>query len=120
MTRKKWVHTFGATTACTMRLLESCKLSEIGVSDPMKRCVFADSWFASVKTVLALRQNLFFDEIELNQKGYTMGDGVLIMGGFFTRKARESLWFLYKKGTRKFICQVPIRDDSFSWCSRYQ
>jgi hypothetical protein len=29
---------------------------------------------------------LFFDEIELNQKGYTTGDGVLIMGGFFTKR----------------------------------
>jgi hypothetical protein len=58
MARKKWGHTFGATTACTLRLLENCKLNEIGVEDPMKRCVFADSWFASVKTVLALRQHL--------------------------------------------------------------
>jgi hypothetical protein len=48
MARKKWVPTFGATTACTLRLLENFKLNEIGLTDPMKRCVFADSWFASV------------------------------------------------------------------------
>ncbi len=59
MARKKCVHTFGATTGCcTLRLLENLKLSEIGVAEPMRRCVFADSWFASVKTVFALRQNL--------------------------------------------------------------
>jgi hypothetical protein len=58
MARKKWVPTFGATTACTLRLLENFKLNEIGLADPMKRCVFADSWFASVKTALALRQHL--------------------------------------------------------------
>jgi hypothetical protein len=58
MARKRWVHTFGATTGCTLRLLENSKLSEIGMAEPMKRCVFADSWFASVKTVLALRNNL--------------------------------------------------------------
>jgi hypothetical protein len=28
------------------------------MAEPMKCCVFADSWFASVKTVLALRNNL--------------------------------------------------------------
>ena len=56
--KKKWVPTLGATTACTLRLLENFKLNEIGVVNPMKRCVFADSWFASVKTVLALRQHL--------------------------------------------------------------
>jgi hypothetical protein len=58
MARKKWVATMGATTACTLRLLENFKLNEIGLPDSMKRCVFADSWFASVKTVLALRQHL--------------------------------------------------------------
>ena len=58
MARKKWVPTLGATTACTLRLLENFKLNEIGIENPMKRCVFADSWFASVKTVLALRQHL--------------------------------------------------------------
>jgi hypothetical protein len=41
-----------------MRLLENFKLNEIGMVNPMKCCVFADSWFASVKTVLALRQHL--------------------------------------------------------------
>ncbi len=47
----------------------------------------------------ALTSVLFFDEIELDQKGYTTGDAVLIMGGFFTRKARESLFAKYSLGT---------------------
>jgi hypothetical protein len=33
------------------------------------------------------RTGTVFDEINLDQKGYTTGDGVLIMGGFFTRTA---------------------------------
>jgi len=49
---------------------------------------------------------LFFDEINLDQKGYTTGDGVLIMGGFFTRKARESLFAKYSLGTLPAI-HVP-------------
>ncbi len=48
---------------------------------------------------------LFFDEIQLNQKGYTTGDGVLLMGGFFTRKARESLFSKYSLGT---LPAVPV------------
>jgi len=49
---------------------------------------------------------LFFDEINLDQKGYTSGDGVLLMGGFFTRKARESLFAKYSLGTLPSV-QVP-------------
>ncbi len=29
--REKWVHTFGETTACTLRLLKNFKLNEIGI-----------------------------------------------------------------------------------------
>ncbi len=31
----------------------------------------------------ALTSVLFFDEINLDQKGYTTGDGILLMAGFF-------------------------------------
>ena len=48
---------------------------------------------------------LFFDEINLDQKGYTTGDGVLLMGGFFTRKARESLFAKYSLGT---LPAIPV------------
>ena len=47
----------------------------------------------------ALTSVLFFDEINLDQKGYTTADGVLLMAGFFTHKARESLHAKYSLGT---------------------
>jgi hypothetical protein len=49
---------------------------------------------------------LFFDEIQLDQKGYRTGDGVLLMGGFFNRAARESLYAKYSLGTLPTV-QVP-------------
>ncbi len=38
----------------------------------------------------ALTCVLFFDKINMDEKGFASGDGVLIVGGFFTRRARES------------------------------
>jgi hypothetical protein len=58
MARKKWVQTYGATTGCTLRLLEALTISEVGDPFPKKRCVYADSWFASFKTTMALREEL--------------------------------------------------------------
>jgi hypothetical protein len=59
MARKKFHRQFGATTtACTVRLCDALNLSELHEVPPLTRCVFADSWFASVKTVLALRNEL--------------------------------------------------------------
>ena len=50
---------------------------------------------------------LFFDEINLDQKGYyRTGDDVLLMGGFFNRAARESLYAKYSLGTLPTV-QVP-------------
>jgi hypothetical protein len=50
MARKKWARTYGATTGCTLRLLDALQISELGDPNPKKRCVYADSWFASFKT----------------------------------------------------------------------
>jgi hypothetical protein len=61
MARKKWAKDYGATTACTVRLIDKLCISEIGELIPPRRCVFADSWFASVATVLALRTHLGLD-----------------------------------------------------------
>ena len=61
MARKKWASDYGATTACTVRLIDQLHLSELGELTPPRRCVFADSWFASVATVLALRTHLGLD-----------------------------------------------------------
>ena len=47
----------------------------------------------------ALSSVLFFNEINLDQKGYKTGDGIIIMGGFFNRNARESLFSKYSLGT---------------------
>jgi hypothetical protein len=58
MARKKWCRQYGAKTACTVRLLDCLGLSEEHEVPPLARCVFADSWFASVSTVLALREHL--------------------------------------------------------------
>jgi hypothetical protein len=58
MARAKWVGRFGATAGCTVRLCDALNLSEIAEVSPPARCVFADSWFASVKTVLALRETM--------------------------------------------------------------
>ena len=56
----------------------------------------------------ALTSVLFFDEISLDQKGYTSGDGVLIMGGFFNRRARESLFSKYSLGTIPAVPVAPV------------
>ena len=48
---------------------------------------------------VALTSVPFFDEINLDQKGYRTGDGVVLMGGFFKKKARESLLAKYSLGT---------------------
>ena len=59
----------------------------------------------------ALTSVLFFDEINLDQKGYTTGDGFLIMGGFFTSKARESLFAKYSLGTIPAIAVASINKN---------
>ena len=59
----------------------------------------------------ALTSVLFFDEINLDQKGYTSGDGFLIMGGFFTSKARESLFSKYSLGTIPGLSVPSINQD---------
>jgi hypothetical protein len=60
MARKKWCTKYKATTACTVRLVDKMGLKEKGhVPVPKKaRRVYADSWFASVETVLALREEM--------------------------------------------------------------
>ncbi len=53
--KKKNCRQYKATTACTVRLLYKMGLSETDL--PKTKCVFADSWFTSVDTALAL--NIF-------------------------------------------------------------
>ena len=69
MARKKWCRTYKATTACTVRMVDKMGLKEHEgdlTDDPdrwygnkdKKRCVYADSWFASVETAMALKKEL--------------------------------------------------------------
>ncbi len=60
MARKKYCREYKATTACTLRLLSKMGLDETNLPllEKKKRCVFADSWFASVETAMALKEEL--------------------------------------------------------------
>jgi hypothetical protein len=67
MARQKWCRNYKATTACTVRLVDKMGLKEVEdrnnidrwlANNGKKRCVYADSWFVSVETALALKQEL--------------------------------------------------------------
>ena len=59
MARKKWCQQYKATTACTVRLIDKMGLREtLIVGERPARRVYADSWFASVETALALRNEM--------------------------------------------------------------
>lgn len=59
MARKKWCQTYKATTACTVRLIDKMGLREsLLVGERPSRRVYADSWFASVETAIALRREM--------------------------------------------------------------
>jgi hypothetical protein len=67
MARQKWCRDYKATSACTVRMLDKLGTKELIDSDNTsrylenrgkKRCVYADSWFASVETALALKSEL--------------------------------------------------------------
>ena len=53
----------------------------------------------------ALTSVLFFDEINRDAKGFVTGDGAIIVGGFFTRNARESSYAKVSLGT---FPQLPV------------
>ncbi len=60
MSRKTFCRQYKATTACTVRLLYKMGLNEtdLPLNRQQKRCVFGDSWFASIDTSLALQKEL--------------------------------------------------------------
>jgi hypothetical protein len=62
MARKTISRQYKATTACTVRLLYKMGLNEtdLPLNRKQKRCVFGDSWFASVDTALALKKSWVF------------------------------------------------------------
>jgi hypothetical protein len=55
---KKWCTQYKATTACTVRLCDKLGMNESNMDIQPRRRVFGDSWFASVDTALALRDQL--------------------------------------------------------------
>ncbi len=59
MARKKWCQQYKAITACTVRLINKMGLREnlLVIGRPARR-VYADSWFASLETALALRNEM--------------------------------------------------------------
>jgi hypothetical protein len=73
MARKKWRRKYKATTACIVRLIDKLDMFEGDMELPPKRRFFADSWFASVETVLALRNEMgvhFTGPIKTATKGF--------------------------------------------------
>ena len=47
----------------------------------------------------ALTSILFFDEIQRDEKGFVSGEGIIIVGGFFKKEARESSYAKVSLGT---------------------
>ena len=58
MRRKAFVEEYGATTACTVRMLNQMGMAETNLETKLKRVVTADSWFASLKTANAVKSIL--------------------------------------------------------------
>ena len=64
MARVKHTNTYKATSACTVRMVDKMGLKEIPLNEETdylnhgkKRCIYADSWFASVETALACKND---------------------------------------------------------------
>jgi hypothetical protein len=86
MARQKWCREYKATSACTVRLLDKMGTKELEDENNIsrwlenrgkKRCVYADSWFASVETALALKKELglhFTGPIKTAHKYYPLNE----------------------------------------------
>ena len=63
MQRKKFVNSFPATTACTLRMMSNMEVGELELADnaKLRRAVTADSWFASRATAIAMQEKLGLD-----------------------------------------------------------
>ncbi len=72
MARKKWREKYKANCACTVRLIDKMGLRETSINgERPNRRVFADAWFASVETALALRDEMgvnFTGPIKISQR----------------------------------------------------
>ena len=66
---------------------------------------------ALLKGAAALTSILFFDEINRDEKGFDTGDGVIIVGGFFGKHARESSYAKASLGTFPEVAFAKVSPD---------
>jgi hypothetical protein len=68
MREKKWHREYGATTACTLRLVEM-----LGIGG-RAHVIVGDSWFASLKTAVALRERgmFFIGQVKVSVLGFVV------------------------------------------------
>jgi hypothetical protein len=81
--------------------VESEYLDDFCHGEKMKRI-----YDAIPRNTCALSSILFFDEINRDQKGYATGDGAIVVGGFFTKEARNSTYAKAAFGTFPKL-QIP-------------
>ncbi len=60
----------------------------------------------------ALTSILFFDEIQRDEKGFVSGEGIIIVGGFFTKDAWESSYAKVSLGSFPKLCITKKRCKS--------
>jgi hypothetical protein len=61
----------------------------------------------------ALTSILFFDEIQRDEKCFVSGEGIIIVGGFFSKDARESSYA--KVSLRTFPKTGVAKKDAIEW-----
>jgi hypothetical protein len=61
---------------------------------------------------------IFFDEINRDQKGFSSGDGAIIVGGFFRQRVRESTYAKASLGTFPQVPFPKVRREFVVLCSR--
>ena len=64
----------------------------------------------------ALTSILFFDEINRDEKGFATGDGVIVVGGFFNKHARESSYAKASIGTFPDVAFPKVLRDKTDIC----
>ncbi len=74
--------------------VDSEYLDDFCHGEKMKR-IFA----ASPRHTSALSSIMYFDELYLDEKGYVSGEGVIVVGAFFNKEARNSTYAKASFGT---------------------
>ncbi len=82
------------TSAFALNPVESEYLDDFCHGEKMKRIFAALSRHTS-----ALSCILFFDALYLDKKGYTSGEGAIVVGAFFNKEARNSTYAKASFGT---------------------